>query len=189
MNFTNDFEKREFIAREALKELKELYPNYFKFDLQFTTDTYAAYDAFYHIIDVNTHSIKKRVLIELKIRDTIYDDYMLETKKMNSLLKLKKELGDDTVILYINFCKNETLIWNIDDVKDKPVSKIRANKATSLSRTDKVDKSIILLNKVDGKSLNYILDADQIIKKKTIQKIINVRVDQIKNDLFKTLFG
>ena len=83
MRFTNDFEKREFIGRESLRELQKLYSNLFKYQLHFTTDTYAAYDAFYHIIDTETHSIKKRVLIEIKIRDRQFPEYILETKKLN----------------------------------------------------------------------------------------------------------
>ena len=33
--FVDDFEKREYMGREALKELKELYPQYFKYDIHF----------------------------------------------------------------------------------------------------------------------------------------------------------
>lgn len=190
MNLT--FQQREFYGREFLKELKELYPNYFKYDIHFTIDSYASYDAFYHIIDAETHSIKKRVLIEIKIRDQKFDDYLLEEKKLNSLLKIRKDLGmneNEMTLLYINFCPDETLIWNIDDVKDKNKSSLKANKATSVDRKNKVDKSVILLNKVDGKSLNYVYDYNRIDMKYKVNKVIDTKIKEIKNDLFITLFG
>lgn len=192
MRFTDDFEKREFIAREALKELKKLYPNYFKYELHFTGGKYDEYDAYYHIIDPATHSINKRVIIELKIRDTIYEEYLLETKKMNSLLKVRKNLGfneNDMTILYINFCPDMTIVWNIDDVKDNKTSNLRANKATSVDRNNKVNKSIIMLKRIEGKCLNYVLEENKILNKYKVEKIVDNKVRELKNDLFNALFN
>lgn len=191
MTFTNDFEKREYLGREALRELKVLYPNLFKYDLHFTTDTYAAYDAFYHIIDSDTHSITKRVLIEIKIRDRHFPEYILETKKLNSLKKIRKDLGfneDEMSILYINFCPNETIIWNIDKINND-IKTNEYNKATSVSREDKVSKDVIMLQPTEGKQLDYILDETKILNKTKINNIVDNKVKQLKNDLFKTLFG
>jgi hypothetical protein len=191
MTFTNDFEKREYLGREALRELKVLYPNLFKYDLHFTTDTYAAYDAFYHIIDSDTHSITKRVLIEIKIRDRHFPEYILETKKLNSLKKIRKDLGfneDEMSILYINFCPNETIIWNIDKINND-VKTNEYNKATAVSRKDKVSKDVIMLQPTEGKQLDYILDESKILNKTKINNIVDNKVKELKNDLFKTLFG
>lgn len=191
MNFTNEFEKREYLGREALKELKKIYPNLFKYDIHFTTDTYASYDAFYHIIDSETHSIKKRVLIEIKIRDREFPEYILETKKLNSLKKIRKDLGfneDEMSILYINFCPNETIIWNIDKINNDIVTN-EYNKATSISRTNKINKDVIMLKPSEGKQLNYILDEKLILSKTKINNIVDNKVKELKNDLFKTLFG
>ena len=191
MNFTDDFEKREFLGREALKELKVLYPNYFKYDLHFTTDTYAAYDAYYHIIDSNTHSITKRVLIEIKIRDREFPEYILETKKLNSLKKIRKDLGFDEKemsILYINFCPNETIIWDIDKINND-IKTNEYNKATAVSRTNKINKDVIMLKPSEGKQINYILNENKILTKTKINNIVDTKSKEMKNDLFRTLFG
>lgn len=191
MKFTNDFEKREFLGREALRELKVLYPNLFKYDLHFTTDTYAAYDAFYHIIDSNTHSITKRVLIEIKIRDRQFPEYILETKKLNSLKKIRKDLGfneKEMSILYINFCPNETIIWNIDKINND-IKTNEYNKATAFSRKDKISKDVIELKPSEGKQINYILNENKILNKTKINNIVDNKVKEMKNDLFRSLFG
>lgn len=190
MKFTNDFEKREFLGREALRELKQLYPNLLKYDLHFTTDTYAAYDCFYHIIDSNTHSITKRVLIEIKIRDRQFPEYILETKKLNSLKKIRKDLGfneKEMSILYINFCPNETIIWNIDNINND-IKTNEYNKATSTSRTEKINKDVIMLQPSEGKQLNYILDENKILNKTKVSNIVDNKIKEMKNDLFRTLF-
>lgn len=191
MKFTNDFEKKEFLGREALKELQKLYPNLFKYELHFTTDTYAAYDVFYHIIDSETHSIKKRVLIEIKIRDREFPEYIIETKKLNSLKKIRKDLcfnEDEMSILYINFCPNETIIWNIDKINNDIVTN-EYNKATSVSRTHKINKDVIMLKPSEGKQLDYVLNEYKILNKTKVNNIVDNKVKELKNDLFKTLFG
>lgn len=185
MRFTNDFEKREFIGRESLRELQKLYSNLFKYQLHFTTDTYAAYDAFYHIIDTETHSIKKRVLIEIKIRDRQFPEYILETKKLNSLKKIRKDLGfneDEMSILYINFCPNETIVWDIDKINNE-VKTLVANKATSISRDEKINKSVIYLQPSEGKQLNYIYNEKEILMK----SIIDEKLSATKKEIIKGL--
>ena len=61
--FIDEFEKREWLGREALKEVKELYPEYFKFELLFTEGKYDDYDAYYFVIDKDTFNITKRVIM------------------------------------------------------------------------------------------------------------------------------
>jgi hypothetical protein len=185
MEFTNDFEKNEVIAREALLELNKKY-NLFTGDIHFTTDTYSAYDAFYFIIDDVTHNIKKRVYIELKIRSRIFDSYLLESKKMNSLLKIRKDMyftEDEATILYINFCPNETIIYNIDKVKNLPTEKLIANKCTVNSKTDKIEKTVIMLKPTDGKQIEYIINENEIIKRLEIKQIVKNIEKEMKNGL------
>jgi hypothetical protein len=192
ISFIDDFERREFVGRQGLLILQELYPNTFKYKIEFTQDIYAAYDAMFFIIDTNTQSIVKRVWIELKIRDKVFDSYLLENKKMNSLLKLRKDMfftDDEVTLLYINFTPEETIIYNLDKVKNLPSEKKVMNKATSVSRKNKVEKSVIMLSKENGKVLNYILDEQKILNKTKINNIVDNKVKELKNDLFKTLFG
>ena len=167
LKFESEFQKNEEVARYALKEMNEKY-KLFNGDIQFTSDVYSAYDAFYFIIDDVTHNIKKRVYIELKIRNRVFDSYLLETKKMNSLLKIRKDMyftEDEATILYINFCPNETIIYNIDKVKNLPTEKLIANKCTVNSKTDKIEKTVIMLKPTDGKQIEYIINENEIIKK------------------------
>ena len=165
----------------------------FNGDIQFTTDTYSAYDAFYFIIDDVTHNIKKRVYIELKIRNRVFDSYLLESKKMNSLLKIRKDMyftEDEATILYINFCPNETIIYNIDKVKNLPTEKLIANKCTVNSKTDKIEKTVIMLKPTDGKQIEYIINENEIIKRLEIKQIVkNIADDKNAQNIWKEING
>ena len=184
MKFTDDYEKREWLGREALKELKEIYPEYFKYELRFTTEKYAYYDAFYFIIDVDTQKLRKRVWIEIKIRDETYDDYVLELKKLNQLIKKRDEMfltEDDVIFLYLNYTPNETIIWNITKIKEEGEVKNKVmNKATSTSRKDKKDKKIYYLKPSDGKRLDYVLNEKQLLR-----KYDNYLLDKVKEMIKK----
>jgi len=184
MRFTDDYEKREWLGREALKELQEIYPEYFKYDLRFTTEKYADYDAFYFIIDEDTQKLRKRVWIEIKIRDTNYDEYVLEYKKLNQLIKKRDELfltEDDVIFLYLNYTPNETIIWNISKIKEEGEVKSKVmNKATSTSRKDKMNKKIYYLKPSDGKRLDYVLN-----EKHLLRKYDNYLLDKVKEQIKK----
>ena len=185
LKFENEFQKNEEVARYALKEMNEKY-KLFNGDIQFTSDVYSAYDAFYFIIDDVTHNIKKRVYIELKIRNRVFDSYLLETKKMNSLLKIREDMyftEDEATILYINFCPNETIIYNIDKVKNLPTEKLIANKCTVNSKTDKIGKTVIMLKPTDGKQINYVLKETDIIKKMEVKELVKKVEKNIKQGL------
>lgn len=164
MKFTDDFEKREFLAREALKELNIKYPKLFKNELFFTNDKYSSYDSFYFLTD-DSGSIKKRVKIELKIRDKDFDEFLLEKKKLKSIRKdCRTYLNDDEYsILYINFTPTQTILWDITDINEDNTSKLLANKATSVNRIDKENKDVIMLSPDDGIKLRYILNERELI--------------------------
>lgn len=161
MRFTNEFERREWFGREALKELKRIYPEVFKWDITFTTEPYYEYDAYYFQLDAETQSIIKRFWIEIKIRDAEYDDFILEKKKLKSLIKKRDNLSlgsDDVTFLYINFTPQRTIIWKLKDELLNEVENLVANKATADSRTNKINKEVIYLNPKSGKVFNYILN-------------------------------
>ena len=155
----NEFQRREELGREALKQLKKLYPNHFKYDLHFTTNVYECYDAYYFIKEDG--SIKKRVWIEIKIRDVDYPDYLLEQKKIQALNKKRDELflnKDEVDFIYINFTPTKTIIWNITNVDTENTTQLYANKATSISRKYKINKNVIMLKPSDGIVLDYKID-------------------------------
>lgn len=167
MRFTDDFEKKEWLGRQALKELQKIYPEYFKWDIHFTEGKYDDYDAYYFIVDEN-QNIKKRVWVEIKIRDLEYDSYILEKKKLNQLIKKRDSMfltKDDVEFLYLNYTPSKTIIWNITNIKDeKKADRKMMNKATSISRDEKSNKEIYYLNQKEGKILNYILNEKHLLK-------------------------
>lgn len=167
MEFINDFEKREWLGREALKELKKVFPSFWKYDIQFTEYQYEYYDAFFLVYDSNTHKLLKRVFIEIKIRDKEYDDYVLEKKKVGDIRKkLTDILGslNDTMILYINFCPNGTYLWDITNIEPNDCTEdMYMNKATSISRSNKVKKKCKLLKRNEAKTFDYIYNENQIM--------------------------
>jgi hypothetical protein len=185
MRFTDGFEKREFLANNSLKELQRLYPDKFRWELHFTPIKHT-FDAFWVVLDENG-SIRKRVWVEMKIRDKVYDDYMLEKKKLSQINKLKKELGlrdDEVSILYLNFTPEGTFLWDVSKIDPDTINdKIKANKATETSRTNKVDKSHIMLDKSKAYKFNYIINEqhiiniyyDQLLLSKTKEKIKKVK--------------
>jgi len=165
--FKTEYEKREELGRLALKELEQEH-NIFKNPLLFCPDQYGAYDAYYFKIDNSTQSITKRVWIEIKIRDRIFPNYILEKKKWNRLEQKRKDLGlnkDEVTYLYLNFTPNSTYMWNITDFDKFIIEKMAMNKATSESRTDKIDKDITLLEPKSAYTIDYIYNEHNIMKK------------------------
>ena len=180
MRFSSNFEQKEWLGREALKEIKILYPEIFRNNIEFTPDM-CVYDAFYFIYDEN-FKIKKRVFIEIKIRDIEYDNYILEWKKWNDINNLAKNdlmLNDDEYeILYINFTPESTYLWKVKDMNKEDLITKKMNKVTSISRTDKKDKKTWLLEKDSGKRLNYILN-EKLLINKTYDNYLSNKVKEV----------
>jgi hypothetical protein len=180
--FNDDFERREWFGREGLKQLKDKYPNIFKWDLNFTTGKYDDYDAYWFIIDEN-QSIKKRVWVEIKWRDRSFDDYILEVKKLNQLKKLRDSMflsKDDVTFIYINFTPNGTFMWDITNMEDSGETLV-ANKATSDSRQNKINKKIIYLP--EGKRFDYVINETQIIRDNQLCDLLDETKKTIKRGL------
>ena len=160
MIFNNFIEEREFYGREALKDIMKrglFQNNPIKF-----TEYNCVYDAI--IFD------KKIILVEIKIRDRIFDEYFLEYKKCKLILKeiKKTKLTKENIdIIYINFLKDQTVIWNINNFiyNDVPYEIKPMNESTFISRTNKVDKKVYLLNPYDGKQIDYKLDKEYLKNK------------------------
>ncbi len=182
--FIDEFEKREWLGRQALLEIQKLYPNYFKYQINFTTGKYDKYDCYYIVLDEELR-IKKRIVIELKIRDRYFDEYILEQKKYNSLIKMRNELGlskDEMSILYINLCVDGTYVYDLDKL-DLKWDTLVANKATCDSRTNKVKKSVLYLTKSSGKFIPYIINE----KKLLLNNMVETKLNEVKKDISKGL--
>lgn len=157
--FSDDFERREWYGRQGLKKLQELYPNTFRWELHFTSGQYDPYDAYFIIYDPITQQLKKRVWIEIKWRDKSFDQYILETKKLKQLIKLRGSLyldSTDVQFLYLNFTPDGTYMWDVTNYSPDESESLVANKETSKSRQNKIKKDVIYLP--EGKKFNYILN-------------------------------
>lgn len=190
--FVDDHERREFIGRESLLELQQLYPDIFKYEIHQHPDKYSVYDCFYFTEDKDTHSIKKRVWIEIKTRDKDFDGYFLEMKKLKDLIKARNDMyftKDEVTFLYLNFTPTKTLIWNITDIDpdEVEVREIDCNKNTCNSRKDKVRKDQIVLKEEDAKSFKFIADEKRVFRKWAekylLPKIIKKQEDLLWNFL------
>lgn len=173
--FLNDFERSAYYERLAFENFihnYKLFNDKDKWDILITP--YYADDVYDVMITKHEKgSVIKRYIIELKIREKSFDDegYVYETKKHNSLTKIKNIDPEHNQILYINFTPNGTYVWNIDEcLKEyKPIKK-EMNKATMTSRDDKSNKSTYLLLPVSAKKYEYRWDIGQYNKEVEIEK-------------------
>lgn len=168
MQNNNDYQMREWLGRTALKDLqeKELFPK--KYNIKYTADYFCVYDAY------TIGNNDKPILIEIKVRDDKYGDYMLEYNKCRDLCDIARNnlflKENEMTFLYINFCPEATYIWNINhyvfnyDTIDWNGDK-KFNKSTCKSREEKVNKKHIMLKPSDGKTINYKINRNQLIKK------------------------
>lgn len=86
------------------------------------------YDGMFYFFKKNDYKLKKRVIIEIKVRQKHYDTLMFEKKKCDDLKALrnkldkdsKKQTGDDikSDIWYISVTPKGTYVWNIKDKYD-----------------------------------------------------------------------
>ena len=176
MKFANPFEEKEYIGRESLKDLISLFPEKFKnIEMKYTEDYYCAYDAFFFDYDEN-YSIKKRTFVEIKCREQVYPDYILETKKYNSIKRIaEKELylkPEEYRIIYINFTPKGTYFWNISDMSKQKIEKGHYNKATAKSKTEKIDKTVYNMDPEKGKFINYIYNKEMILRRTLNNRIV-----------------
>lgn len=180
MKFVDDFEKREWLGRQALKELQELYPDFFKWDIKFTNGKYDCFDADWFIME--DYSIKKRVWVEIKCRDVDYDELILEKKKLKKMIDFRNSLylsEDQVMILYLNFTPNKTIIFKLDESMLKETKKLKANKATSVDRDNKINKDVIYLSDDIGKTFDYRINERRLMCKYDTEYLL----PKIKNKL------
>ncbi|OJW82083.1 MAG: hypothetical protein BGO69_15915 [Bacteroidetes bacterium 46-16] len=103
------------------------------------------YDAYVMLFDKETHSMRKSYVIEMKIRNTHYDDLMLEKIKYKDLKAVS--VGTGASILYINTTPQGTYIFNLselDYLENVDWNERKYNKKT-------LDKSYGKVNKLETK--------------------------------------
>ena len=138
--FVNRFQKLEEQCRVALQEL---FP---KKKFNFSSE-YAPYDAWCF---TKKNGKKLIYLIELKIRNRSYNEYILEQKKLDNLLEaqiqFQRTFPDREVkIFYLNFTPQGTFTWDLNQtVADAQKMTIEAPQYTAKA-SDKVGKSVYYL--------------------------------------------
>jgi len=180
--FQNDYEKREWLGREALKTLQSLNPDFFKYELKFTSGQYDDYDAFYFIYD-SDNKFKKYVWIEIKVRDRTFPEYILEKEKLDRMTKQRDKLylkKEEVVFLYLNFCPEATYCWNITDMDDDNWERMEMNKSTSNNRVDKENKLVKLLDTKRSKQFEYILNEKQLLRNYKLNYLLPKVEEKIK---------
>lgn len=70
------------------------------------------------IIKENNEIIMNAAL-EAKVRETVYDTYILQNDKINRMWPLYRD--DNKELLYVNFTTEYTVIWNIIDLDSEGV--------------------------------------------------------------------
>jgi hypothetical protein len=190
MTFLNDFERAAYMERIAFNNFINNYKLFTNDDIDIRP--YWGDDVYDVLISKhNDGSIYKRYIIELKIRDGDFDNegYVYETKKHNSLMKIKNLDPNLNEIIYINFTPNGTYVWFIDKIIDNYQSiKKEMNKATMESRTNKNNKWTYLLLPKNAKKYEYRWDIRQfnevIEAKKQKQMKIKQRLNEEKDIWF-----
>lgn len=153
--FIEASKKERYGLKYILPHIKKLNTKYTWTD--YMTDIYS-YDVYDCLLQAYDNGSKKKIfIIEVKVRDTHYPELILETKKLRDL-KTKILHPTITDILYINITPMGTYIFNVSRLEKEGKlipSKLTANKATMTSRTDKVEKGVIMLDINEAKFIDF----------------------------------
>lgn len=106
------------------------------------------YDVLLMAMDKETKSIVKRFIVEVKVRQKIYEDYIMEVKKIKDIKSIM--VDPDATILYISVTPEGTFLYNVNELESKnllEVGTLHCNKSTMKSTYDKVDKDVYNLKK------------------------------------------
>jgi hypothetical protein len=190
-----DLKKTEEIERDALLKVKdELYKhlqinlqkdNYNVYFLLSNIDTMTNYDALIHIYSTEGNKYHSYI-IECKVRDTHYDELMIERKKFNKLIKyenIQKSFGfHHTQVLYLNFTPKGTFVFKIRGSEYKAFKWLKEthNCSTEHKRLGKETKWVAYLDTYDNEmctKLDYIYDykIEELKVQKKLEKQDRVR--------------
>ena len=150
-----DFIKKSEIERMALSSIIPLLFEGKEYTYYTTpSDGFDVYDGYVMLFNTSG-SIIGRYMVEVKVRDTHYDELMLERKKYNDLVKAssKTEAG----IIYINVTPNGTYCFNINKIIDDNTNWVIGNhwKSTTDKSLGKIDKKIVYIPIDKAKKIEY----------------------------------
>jgi hypothetical protein len=188
MVFANNYERDEWLGRQALKKLQSLYPNALKHRIHFTELAYDCFDAYIHI--TTNYVVTKYIFIEIKIRKTAYPDYILEKKKsdsLNAFIKRNHLNADEYQLLYVNFTPSGTYFWDITTVST-PLTTLSCPSTTSTTG-HKVDKRNYMLPTNAAKRFDFIYNETDIMTEAEYKlKLKNTIQPVLKNKGITTFF-
>lgn len=117
-----DYCDKQIDERIILKEvIKKLYDTN-KIDIQYyftDIDGKDIYDGYVMICSKETGSILKSHLIEIKIRDTHYDELLLEKKKFTNLKSKAQE--SDAAVIYISCTPSGSFVYNLSRLENENI--------------------------------------------------------------------
>jgi hypothetical protein len=176
-----DYTLKSLDERLVMKHLIPIIYNQDKYDIEYYfTDEYGkdTYDCYVMGFEKETHTILKRQIIEIKIRDTHYPDLLLEKDKLTRLKQKAKE--SDATIIYITTTPLGTYLFNLT-LLDKSSSFHWSKEEHWKTTTDKSN----------GKKMKWVtylsVDEAKLIDLKT-SDIPRYRIEETKSkDLQKTI--
>jgi hypothetical protein len=95
--------------------LPELFADYEYSKYYTDPESLDVYDCYLMTYDKITKSLKRRYIIEVKVREQNWNEWMLEKKKLTALNKKAGESG--ATILYINVTPSGSYVWNLSRIQ------------------------------------------------------------------------
>lgn len=153
----DQFQKYEVYGRLALR-------NIVISDDIVVTEEFAPYDAYKDsVIDGK----RIRYLIEIKIRNGSYPDYMLDSAKLSSMRAEKAKLlnskeFDQVLLLYVNFTPSGSYIWDIEkNIAGKTPGSDYLRRTTA-APSSSVMKRIYYLQVTKATKYPYVIDIENL---------------------------
>jgi len=155
----------ELIGRKAFEQLMAKYRPDSKLEIRYTDARFSPYDAAWDY--VTKDGTKRTVLVEIKVRNATYSDYILEHAKflgMDKIAFATKKFRKDVTLLYVNFCPEATYIWDISKANEKhTLTSIWARKTTRGANTyEDVEKRVFNLPTSEAQKYKFIIDKQAI---------------------------
>lgn len=169
------FKQAEIIERFYLLDvLPKLFIKY-DYDYFFTPiDSKNSYDAVVTTYSKKTGKALKTFIIEMKVRNTHFDELIMEIVKYKRLKSVSKII--DASMLYVNVTPRGYFIFNEDIITNSRVDEGKFNKQTMTSTDDKIDKLCIYLDSDKARQIECNVNEDLLLKNiefhKRIEKIL-----------------
>lgn len=185
MNINDQFIQKSINERIILRKIFSKMSINYDWKYLLTDETsYDLYDGRLMKFKKDTGEIIENYYVEIKVRDTHYDELMLEDIKHKNLIKLAKKLDDkinkecmtmiDSKIIYISSTPQGSFLYNLSEIDfDKVEWQIKTLPVSTVNRSaGKIEKKVCFLSTKLAKFIpitsNDIVQNDDIIIKKVM---------------------